>query len=94
MRSRSGVLLFAWGPPWVWVPKFHRSELADGWSLTWLWFGICFIRIDAGTLLVDGAFPRCKRCDMQTTTEDRICVRCKLTLANQQPTPPEHGAGE
>ena len=58
-----GVLVFAWGPPWSWLPSFQRSRHhATSWSLTWFWWGLTYYPVSMATLAIDGAFPRCVAC--------------------------------
>ena len=52
MLSRRGrCLIFAWGPPWVWVPRLHRSRFGMGWSLIWLWFGVYLFPFSYGEMV-------------------------------------------
>ena len=62
LHKEGGCLVFAWGPPWNWLPSFQRSRYHAGWSLTWLWWGLSFVPVSCSTLMIDGAYPRCPAC--------------------------------
>ncbi len=50
--ERGGCVVFAWGPPWHWLPTLQGSKYGFGWSLTWLWFGLYFVPKPIGWLFV------------------------------------------
>lgn len=54
MLGRGFTILFAWGPPWHWLPRAARSEHGWGLSVVWLWFGIYFVPKPVGLMLVGG----------------------------------------
>ena len=69
--TRAGAtLFFSVGPPFCWLPRLFRSKLGFGWSACWLWFGLYGFYISAGTLAIDGAFPRCSECQQFARRED------------------------
>ena len=79
INRRGGCLMLAWGPPWVWVPSWERSRYHRGWSLTWLWVGLYYVPVSAGTLLLEGAFPRCGACAQfsRKLDDQRTCPDCR-----------------
>ena len=52
MIELGGCLIFAWGPPWNWLPKLCLSTKDLGISLVWLWFGLYLVRRGIGSLVV------------------------------------------
>lgn len=55
--ERGGCIIFAWGPPWHWLPSIQRSRKAipGGISLTWLWWGIYWTPKPVGALYLHSA---------------------------------------
>ena len=59
MKSRQGsMLVFAWGPPWHWLPRFSRSQFCLGWSVQWLWFGVAMVPMSVGEMALRLAVHR------------------------------------
>jgi len=74
LHKEGGCLVFAWGPPWNWLPSFQRSRHHIGWSLTWLWWGLSYVPVSSSTLMIDGVYPRCQDCKRHTIL--RLCADC------------------
>lgn len=74
LRREGGVLAFAWGPPWSWLPSFERSRHHTGWSLTWLWWGLAYYPVSMATLAIDGVYPRCDGCDQHARADELLEV--------------------
>lgn len=55
-------LVFAWGPPWNWIPSFQRSRMHAGWSLTWLSLGLYWLPYSLSLLITKGVYARCSEC--------------------------------
>lgn len=59
MISRQGsMLVFWWGPPWYWLPRFDRSQFCLGWSVQWLWFGVALVPMSVGEMALRLALHR------------------------------------
>ena len=41
--ERGSCLIFAWGPPWNWLPRISKSKYGMGCALIWLWWGIYYV---------------------------------------------------
>lgn len=76
MSSPGRCVVLAWGPPWQWWPSLQRSRHGTGWSLVWLWWGLYWCRVGAGTLLLQGAYPRCDACQAHAAPEELWFVTC------------------
>lgn len=60
---QGSCLVLSWGPPWNWLPSFEKSRHCPGaWSLTWLWWGLCYVPVSYSTLMLHGGYPRCQDC--------------------------------
>lgn len=66
--KRGRCIIFAWGPPWHWLPSIQRSRYGNGVSLTWLWWGLYFVPRPVAWLLVGAPLYWQQKADQ--TTED------------------------
>lgn len=91
-----GCLVFDWGPPWQTRPRFERSNYHAGWSIVWLYLGIRYIPVGASKLMLDGAYPRCRRCQQHhplkdltpvPTTNGSEPMMCRECLAESKDAP-------
>lgn len=69
-----GCLVFDWGPPWQPRPRFERSNYHAGSSFVWLCWGVRYIPLPASKLMLDGAYPRCRRCQQHHPLDDLKAV--------------------
>ena len=78
INRQGGCIVFAWGPPWHWLPSVQRSKYHCGLSLTWLWWGFYWAPVSAGTLMLEGIYPRCEECQQHTVKLDErwLCADC------------------
>lgn len=58
LEQRGSSLIFVWGPPWQWWPKFRRAQTQHypgAWALVWLWWGLWYVPRPAAAMLADAA---------------------------------------